>query len=341
MDEVKIELYEGKKIYTRKMPQLIERFIPSKDMKDYLKEVFLNDYRLLDIVVLSPVSLEQKKEEVRNLLAISSDDGDEILADLCTKLLKDFDTAENARTGDGIFSINHCAYNHQIKDCISNFQTLCSSFDAAMQCIKVYSKYDEEENNPLQRYEIISWKNAENGRLKEVCTYTIVRNELWYQRIENYSERLAYTNIEADGDLNLPVPFAPGDIIEVNGFPFGPTVHILITGIGDNNDCCCVQGIAKDEEGYWNKGAVKHGMVGYRYFPKVPYLFNAEKYCGKLCGDEEMLIKLRDYLCEHPEKLERFEEYYSEFFFDVTDEEIQWMIDVDFNDQELEKHKEQ
>ncbi len=42
-------------------------------------------------------------------------------------------------------------------------------------------------------------------------------------------------------DLNLPVPFVPGDIISIDCRPYAKVKHAVILQLGDNHDCCSVQ----------------------------------------------------------------------------------------------------
>lgn len=93
-------------------------------------------------------------------------------------------------------------------------------------------------------------------------------------------------------NLNIPVPFKAGDIIEFDGFPFGPRFRALILKVGDNRDCCCVQGLALNEEGRWTVGAVKHGHVGPQYYPMESLLYSARPYIGELDDKEKVINEI-------------------------------------------------
>lgn len=59
-------------------------------------------------------------------------------------------------------------------------------------------------------------------------------------------------------DLNLPVPYQPGDILEVDCRPYVPNIaYCLITEVGD--DCCRVQCVFPCTKGKLDFGAFKHG----------------------------------------------------------------------------------
>ena len=93
-------------------------------------------------------------------------------------------------------------------------------------------------------------------------------------------------------NLNVPVPFKPGDIITYDGFPFGPKGHILIVEVGDNRDCCCLQGLSLDTDGKWIMGAVKHGSAQHYYFPRISPLFTAEIYNGEPEEKEKVMLDI-------------------------------------------------
>ena len=114
-------------------------------------------------------------------------------------------------------------------------------------------------------------------------------------------------DLHGNRNLNLPVPFKAGDIIEVDGYPYSPKVHVLILDIGDNCDCCSLVGISRNRHGLWDIGAVKHGCIGYDHFyiQQISPLYTARTYDGKLRKNEEMLLWLKEYICDDAEKAER------------------------------------
>lgn len=75
-----------------------------------------------------------------------------------------------------------------------------------------YFKYaDELSNEEKHRWHMIEkYVEDENGDLLEVCDYILVNGEEMFYCYENDSDFNCWPN----SDLNLPVPFKPGDIIE-------------------------------------------------------------------------------------------------------------------------------
>jgi hypothetical protein len=72
--------------------------------------------------------------------------------------------------------------------------------------------------------------------------------------------------------------------------------------IGDNSDCCCVQGLALGPDGEWLSGALKHGYLQHGYSPKVSPLYTATLYEGELSEEEQILKEISDIIGGSEEK---------------------------------------
>lgn len=92
-------------------------------------------------------------------------------------------------------------------------------------------------------------------------------------------------------DLNISIPFKPGDVVTVDGRPFCEPKHVLLLEVGD--DCCGVWAMYKKADGSWDTGAVKHGTVYdiCRYSMLSP-LYRMKKYDDVLTGDERILEEI-------------------------------------------------
>lgn len=101
--------------------------------------------------------------------------------------------------------------------------------------------------------------------------------------------------------LDIPLPFAPGDILRIDNRPFvpGPT-YCLITQTGTN--CCGVQCMYPCRDGRIRFGALKHGDYFDRCFIFQPSpLFSACRYVGELPDDCKFMEKLSDTIRSSPE----------------------------------------
>ena len=87
--------------------------------------------------------------------------------------------------------------------------------------------------------------------------------------------------------MNLPVPYRPGDILEVGCAPYVSEPHYcILTEVGD--DCCGVQCLYPGENGRIEFGALKHGHYFSGCFDRKQYLsplYGAKIYTGELSGE--------------------------------------------------------
>lgn len=102
--------------------------------------------------------------------------------------------------------------------------------------------------------------------------------------------------------LNLPVPYCPGDILEVDCTPYVSEPHYcILTEVGD--DCCGVQCLYPGENGRIEFGALKHGHYFSDCFDRRQYLsplYGAKIYTGELSGEYKFMKPLSEKLHKDP-----------------------------------------
>ena len=103
--------------------------------------------------------------------------------------------------------------------------------------------------------------------------------------------------------LNLPVPYCPGDILEVGCAPYvSKPDYCILTEVGD--DCCGVQCLYPGENGCIEFGALKHGHYFSGCFDRRQYLsplYGAKIYTGELPRECEFMGRLSEKLHKEPE----------------------------------------
>ena len=272
----------------------LDKCMPSQSMRAYLKKNGLSSRKVLDIIIGAPVPISVKLDELKKIADEPEIQMDADAFKKCVQMVDEIEEGLKQLKTEGVFSITRCFFSDLDKEQKESFDMLCASFEAVMDYIVQQEKVDAQEPEERVWYEVFKWNLTEKGKYVDTCEYYVVGNEIMYICLNVKGKLLS--GFHLNGDLQLPVPFKAGDILEVDGFPFGPTFRMIILSIGDNCDCCCVQGLARNKEGKWECGAVKHGMVSYEYFPKVGYLFTADHYDGELEQDEQVLIKVKDYI---------------------------------------------
>ena len=102
--------------------------------------------------------------------------------------------------------------------------------------------------------------------------------------------------------LNLPVPYCPGDILEVGCAPYVSKPHYcILTEVGD--DCCGVQCLYPGENQRIEFGTLKHGHYFSGCFDRRQYLsplYGAKIYTGELSGECKFMKPLSEKLHENP-----------------------------------------
>jgi hypothetical protein len=309
-------------------------FVSSKDMQEYLDYKDLREWNLCELIYFAPASVEAKLDFFKKLQAAEDDDRsseDNLMAQYITNL----EDGLKEMSGEGIFTITNGFFDEKGKDTDYVDVNICTTFEAAMKCVKENFSGCKYASDDLIWYEIEKRIPIEDGMTRIICTYTIVNGELWYIDMESdyYEDHMMAIGYFGRDNLNLAVPFLPGDIAKVDGFPYGPKYRMMIVSVGDNRDCCCLQGLAKNEDGKWTVGAVKHGDVGYHYYPKISPLYSAEKTDELFGEDEEVWSKIKEYVAGDQSKAEKFYDCDALCANGVTDEEMLVLISADFQDE--------
>ncbi len=305
--------------------KFIDRFMPSNDMREYLKTVEdLELWRLLDIIWHADAPVQDKLDALKELEKDPNiqPDEDSYYRDTPKSLIAQLEYALDILKTDGVYVLNIAYYDSETKNSEEDYKGLYSTFEEALEKANETVKYYKEDYDDLSWGIITKWEKDENGKMVARCEYHIVDSELKYINFENPNIELESRYIEdmiCMGDLYLPVPFSTGDLVEVNGAPFSPNFHGIIVDIGDNHDCCCVQGLARNRDGLWSIGAVKHNIFGIQTAPQKAMLYTIDRYYGELPEDEKVLKTVSEMLKNNKVDIDR---YMFDTYWDFTDEEL-------------------
>lgn len=301
--------------------EYLDEFMPSRMMRDYLKGVELKPWQIADLVYFSPKAITAKRTAFQKLQEQAEESGNDELMEECERYLWNLDEALRQIEPEGVFLVSLECFDEDAGECQTDSEAICGSIADVME--------HEKNGLPAWYYEndAIHWLNAEKwnrdggGRYYAACEYVIAGGEILYAELNDS----LYKNDKVEGygggeNLNLPVPFKAGDLLEFDGFPFGPKTHALIAGIGDNRDCCCVQALSRNGEGRWSLGAVKHGMIGHSYFPKVSPLYSVRVFDGILPEEDRLLLKAKEYIDADSGRAEWVQEWLP--WINLTEEEL-------------------
>lgn len=214
--------------------EILKTFIESVEMQKYLADIELNDEQLLNIILGAPVPLETK------LKWTTGNEHNEIKQAIDSlKLNNDehfylFDNWYDEELGYEKFP------NRPFFD-----------FNSVIEHIRGdWNYYDETNWYTLRKMVPIK---SDSKYKANVCVYeyTLIMDEVCYFTKYIYTNNVPQVpdyRFSESTDLNLPVPFKVGDIVNIDCRPFVPVQQVKITEVSDNHDCCSLQAEYYDEK---------------------------------------------------------------------------------------------
>ena len=186
------------------------------------------------------------------------------------------------------------------------------SMEEARRAIAQYRKYWEENADDeiatywrIEQYRQGGASEPEGFACPEYTFAADPNGEVQYFMHDPKKRRCVWAEGAFGGGsvhLNLPVPYRPGDILEVGCAPYVSEPHYcILTEVGD--DCCGVQCLYPGENGRIEFGALKHGHYFSGCFDRWQYLsplYGAKIYTGELSGEYKFMKPLSEKLHKDP-----------------------------------------
>lgn len=246
------------------------KFIESEEMRDYLRtraDWLCSGERsriiCSEIVSRAPATLE-RKIPVLELIAEQTEDNPEWDYQNPAKLAKAARTALAERYDTippgTVFLLRDWHYSEPAH----HEYELFTDFDAAARDIAEYEGVLEESphnDRSMASYTIEKYIPGEDGKMAEYCQWILNSSgEIWYFDYEHDFKPEDWKKLyDYIGDLRLPLPFQPGDIILADCRPFAREKRVLFMGCdGDEDDCCAAQCLFILPNGRISIGAFNH-----------------------------------------------------------------------------------
>lgn len=235
----------------------------------------IRDY--VSIIAGAPVGLDKKQKLLYNLELMSDLEEQEIeylkLCSECMNRAIHFLTVEN----ETIFLIQLMGYDDDNHSDVMDGPYIATSFEGVKRAVQNY--YDED---PGPEWQTLYWRieaylgnrsgNTDTDFLSPEYTYIMDKDgEVQYfihesrpmNRLKGVLGRRAEDTFNAAlPNLNVPVPYQPGDVLCIDCRPYTPgAFYCVLKEVGD--DCCGIQCEYMDSDGNMETGALKHGD----YFP--------------------------------------------------------------------------
>lgn len=290
--------------------------IDSKMMKEHLlanqPELSIRDF--LHIVAGAPVGLGRKRELLVRLENATQDEEEKEDVAGCVAYL---DNAMNklsqfAPSQSALVVVNmYCDAEKELPTYQPDGFFPAASYEGARLAIQRYNDFEMDEEQEPEQTLPWYWKLELYDYQKDgtaILTYTYICSndgEVQYFYAVDKSKRGLIDKRffgQYIQDLNLPVPYIPGDILYVDCRPYTWPAYCLITEVGA--DCCGVQCVYRKKDGSINTGAFKHGHYFEDAYDMPQYLsplYRAKVFDGELPAEYSFMKKLSQKLKEDPQ----------------------------------------
>lgn len=297
--------------------EIISEVFQSKDMRDYLcQNLDLLDKRnIVDIVRKSFVPLERKLEFFEELSVF--EDKEEVEAELKdaqernrtydVELVKKYSYFYQAiglkealnqlkedKEENGVLLLTEYMTSEGTDEILGNVPFL--SYEKLDAYIKssISEQLDEESSESVFWHAIEKYREVEDGELELRYTYYVFDGKLIYYVDDNSEVDCSIW----DKDLNIPVPFSPGDIVVCDGKPACEEICAFILRTGDNIDCCSLVGLCKRKDGTFESVPVKHSNMFYESdsIIMVPPLYSMKRVSQQVREEEPEMLKISNFV---------------------------------------------
>ena len=279
----------------------LDQFVPSKEMADYLKTYDHTISGIGKIIFYSARPIMEKYEALKEVGPSILASGYEYDIEDYNNFIKSIEMALEFKDAEGVFTVEVHFFDDETTKDDCNFESVCASYDDVVDFIQEDLEICETQPQDIHWFEVTKWVKNKQGKYVSACLYVFAHNELIGVEIDDdfMHEHVSYYGTD---ELNLPVPFKSGDIVEVDGYPYTPKKRLLIMEVGDNWDCCCLQGLFQEYDGKWKTAAVKHNWIGFETFPQMSPLYTMHTYTGPLEGNDAFLKEVSDWIAGDEEK---------------------------------------
>ena len=189
-----------------------------------------------------------------------------------------------------------------------------SSIEKAMDAVKRDEEYerdgaDEEDDTGEGWYKIEVWdhtEDADGDGYNHMYDLFIYKDEIcWFNEKGECrkGDWLIHNYPYAWGELRMSTPYKTGDILYVDGRPFGPPFHVVVLEGRDQFDCCMPTVLYKvPYTRYYDVASLKHSRF-YKYLdgghcgPKISPMYRLRKVRDDELGKEdEILLQVSNWI---------------------------------------------
>lgn len=269
--------------------ELMRRVFPSQEMANYMAGQELSSETLVEAISGAPIPLAEKLK-LFQALTRRNDDQFAILARETEQALH----ALNLEPGE-FFYVKNGWPDYEVGD--EDIAPMEPYPDLQLTLRGIHRFLEDEECWEESCYWFILEKwSLRNGEYICPYSYIMVDDEMFY--FEKGPTLFSPSTLPYKStDLNLPIPFHPGDIVWIDCSPFAFRAKAVLLEVGDNRDCCGVQAMFRKENGNWSAGALKHSHVFPKYYaPQLSPLYRLSLVQEELTEEERILKEVSEFV---------------------------------------------
>ena len=216
------------------------------------------------------------------------------------------------------------------------------AFDSLSQILKYINNEQEEGEELDEYYRIETCYLSDPNHINPMYEYYIFNNDIcWFNKlVPNQQDNgnvyfLPESRRFSSGilDLDIPVPYKTGDIVQIDCRPFGPPFHAMILE-EDKNDCCfptMVFNVPYTDK--WRLTSLKHkrfykDVEGGSYCPILSPLYRLRSINeDELLMNDECLVRLSKMIKNNEILAEKIWSYWNaQYDNDITFEEVKTLF---------------
>ena len=301
-------------------------------MRDYLKKDELSNAELVWLICGAPVPVDEKIRALKEILNDCKYADEDYIKDTCAKAIYDMCDAmyQMDSEGDSILTLEDCWYDEDIKE---HKRDLAGVFQDYYSAIEYESdKESDERDCDNTWWELKIWKDEGEQDFDQKYTYYCKNGDIWWIHKEEWPPQKlrgrSFPYLDSSR-LCLSVPYKPGDILNINTWPFVPSQPAVLTSDLEW-DLLCI--LIRNVDGYWQYGNIRSGILGRSIYQEdwISPFYNIRKWNDQSHDDMKVLSAVSEWIGGDKERGAAFDNKLidkANIRSEFTSEEILKMID--------------
>ena len=301
-----------------KLKKEIASLVDAPELREFLMESDeVNALHCADIIAKAPIGLQEKWNLLFQLRMSATEEERNYAAALLERLSSAIASLKCAGSnGDAFLLVAPWCYS---EEGAFDGPFPVRSFAEAQKLVADYrAEYQDEDwesrfwkidlyDRSAKADEIAPW----SSKYSFLCS---PKGEPWFFRQSGKAKDEIASAAFASPDLDIPVPYRPGDILRIDCRPFVPSVHYCLL-VQVESGCCGVWCVFRDLDVTIGRGSLKHAHCfarEYNFLLPLSPLYHAQVYTGELPPNCRFMEDLSKKIHADPSYGDRIDEVISD-----------------------------